>query len=1339
MNSFAILRTNVGLTSNVKIMVDTDYNLSLDSIESNETLCIDRLKNVKFTKNNFYDELIPYFYKNIPSNIAFEIKFDNDVETMSDNFSYQFDELYQYGARNIIDNKNYKEEFEYFAPLYLKRNKLPKKFIIFRVDGPGIQLTSKENFPTEVVNNFKTVKIFDLTNASKIGEWLERNYTNNSSFPESPLEIDFRNLEFCKWNGIDYETGGYSTKSFFMDDIFDEEKEIFELEKFVFDQYANNKLVFPNILNFSFLFDDEPATVDSLRKWSLNRYCGFYLDDMELVTTMSPYITPFLRGDVEIQSGNILYSPTNIDPFIEGFVETRPFYVEYQGNYFKVEKFTEQGQVVLSQNSNGNFVSEEYTTSTVTKFKIISDIDLEGKQTELNQNYGYIDSDQFLINYSNTPLIIEGFDNADVWIIEIDGIYHNLIKSDGKIKIQSDYYFDFRENDYSYKVAGKETKVSFVVDSNNFPPKKFNIYKLNFTEVKDFDTRVVDTVYSRYEYEKSEELTDTDETKMYLVNLSSNSIPQDLDDFIYQDEVVNIPVSSEYTANWETFKIEKDQLSEIWRKNSVYCRWGFQNSLSANDYPYSFNNSELFEDYNRTTNPFSQDPSRIERNLDYFYTINSSTSSYVYHSLHVEKIDSNLNVDSSFKFELDKYLNTATYSTGTTSATYSFDYFTNFFYQNQNFNFGKIKSNRKKYSEFNIGDNSIPNITVFRGIKFLIYDVDSVELDGDGNIENINLSTSNKFEDYKFSILLSDNDLSVNSSGQVVDSSNSMNWTIVENWEMDTTYATGSIVLYDGVLYQTTTEVTTPDPERVLLNLKKIKSAPYLLTSEYVDYFQSTGQPVIFWSPYQSYANNDLVFNNDEYYFYDSLGTDDFWNPTYSAGDGYNVGDVVLFKGKYYMSMTSSNNYPPNYKRPFVSKIVTSTSSVSFANYQPFWVATQSTAPKWWEVQLWSPIEVYIQYELVVHNEVVYSAAQDVPSGEIPGVSTNYWSRVYSMLPDTDYNYQPNDNAIIEMNNKIYLLNSNINNSTLDNGIIIYINKKWKNILININVSDNTLLNLSSADRDLIYTDLYKKITAFNFIQAINDISNKYDFTDYVSYVVISEDGTVSKYNLKNNIKNIPHLIRCEEPDEFNTKVFSLTKKGINLPEKLKPLRRLKNGTIKNISQLNYFNQTPVACEITENKFPPKVIENLHGLKNIVASEIYRHSGYYMPVFYEIELFKKDLDRTYSGNYQFDTSLTDFGIMKERKFRKINRKGSILKLRDESDIKSIYPMLLEFGLSFDDFFIFSGTWDINYHIESFDLKGKIIDIELPTITSAVSNNYGQPAQIISGNQNNQIL
>lgn len=1352
MNSFGILRTNVGLTTNIKIMVDSNYNLSLDSIESNERLAIDKFKNVKFIKTNYYDELIPYFYKGLPSETAFQIKYDNDNDTMADDFKNQYDELYQYGARNILDNKNYSEEFEYFAPLYIDKSRIPSKFIIFRVDGSGLGIFSRENFYDDIVKKLKTVKIFDLGIETPIGQWLQTNFTKNKYFPDTTLEIDFRSLEFCKWNGIDYETGGYTSKSLFIDDILDEEKEIFELEKFVFDSYRNNKVVYPNILNLSFLFDDEPSTMDVKRKWSLNRYFGFYVDDLELVTTISPYITPFLRSDVIIESGNVLYSPTNSDPFIEGWSDTRPFYVEYQGEYYKVEKFTQQLGNQLTQTSNGGVVNESYQDLTTIRYRIISKVNLEGKESEVNKNFGLIDTDYKLINYDLSYRTIEEFDNYDIWIIEIDGIYHNLVRFDNTIKVNTDYSFDFTENDYTYKVSGNTTKVSFVVDNNN-PPKKFNIYRANLTDIKDFDTRIVDTEPSKFEYEKEDELTDTDETKMYFENLSSNSNPKDLDDFIYKGDVVNIPVSSEYTANHETFKIEKNELSDIWRKNSVYCRWGFQNSISGNDYPYLLNNSMIFEDFNRTTNVFDPHPKRIERNLDYFYTINSSTSSYLHHSLHVEKLDINNNLDSTFKFELDKYLNVATYSVGTVSATYSFDYFTNFFYQKQGFLNGKVSKNVKKYAEFNKGDNSVPNIALFRGIKFLIYDIDSVEIDSNGDIDNINLKTSDKYDNYKLSVLLSDNNLSVNSLGNIETSDNLMDWVIIDEWKMDKEYATGSVVIFNDILYTSIGKSNTILPSKLtdfstwtgLADKKQVRTSPsnspeWLYTSDIslpsYGLDNLSGTYSIFWSPVDNiYSSGDFIFNAGDYYYYDSTGTDDIWSPEKANTTGYTASETVLFKGKYYMSMTSSNHFPPNHRSPWLK---TNFNKLLPSIFSFFWVATQSVAPKWRPIPLWSKNNSYEQDNLVIHNDVVYKALFSTTPEDEPGLSI-LWERKYSLVPDTNYVYQPGSNPIIELNDKYYLINSNNSSSTLDNGIVIYVNKKWKNILININVSDNTVQSLSGVDRDIIYSEIYKKFTAVNFINSINDISNKYDFTDYVTYVVIEEDGTVTRHKHNENLSTLSCLIKCETPEDLEIKVYSLTKDKVDLPKPLKPKRRLVNGNISDIKQLNYYNDVPVGVSIIENKFEPKLFDNYSGNKNILSNTIYRHSGYYMPVFYDIQLFNKSLDNTYTGNYKFDITLTDFGLIKERKIRKINRKGSILKLDNQKDVKAIYPMLQEFGYTTTDFFIFGSTWNFQYHLETIlpNIQPKI-KIDLPTITSAVISGFGQPSTYQSQNQNNNL-
>lgn len=1301
MKSFGILRTNTGLSTNMKIIVGSNYDLFMESIESTTELSSSKLKKVRFNKENYFDEMIPYFYKTLPSEIAFSVKYKDDNDNIFNNFNEQYDDIYQMGARNIIDNKNYKEEYEFFAPIYFNKGSFPKYFAIFRVDGPGLIDLNKDNFSSEIIKKLKCVKIIDLTRNTQLGEWIDKNFLRNDLFPDTPLEVDFRTDEFTKWNGIDYKTGGYTHKSLFLNDTFENENTVFDLEKFIFDGYAKNGVVFPNILNFSFLFDDTPATKLSLRKWSINRYFGFYLDNIDLITTISPYIPPKLKQDVYIDPSNknTLRCSSSSYPFDDNKLDTdfskKEYYVEYLGNFYKVEQYVESLPRKISKLQVGKRKSlaiEDFSNPQVFRYKIISDIDLTGKESLFNKNICLFDSSNNIIKYSDYSYFdIPEFDSADVWLIEIDGKYHNLVKEDGKIKLSTDYGFDFSIDKYSYYINSIDknytTTISLVVDKDN-DPKKFKIYRVSFNDIKDFDTSIVDTEFSKYEYEKYDEITKTDETKLYFPDLRSKSHPIDIDDYIYKGEVTNIPTSSEYTSNLETFRINNNELSEIWRKNPVHCRWGFQNSLSANDYPYMLNNSELFEDYNRTTNPFLPIPSRIERNLDFFYTINSSTSSYLHHSLHVED-HVGTDINTSFGFEIEKYLNTEV----TLGVTYSSDYFSYFFGKKSLFNSGKIIKNTKKYSTLNIGNKDIPNSTLFRGIKFSMFDVDNIKYD-DGRLTNINLKNNNSFNDYKFSILLSDNIKSTPSNG--------MDWMIIDEWDYRQSYAAGAIIVYDDVLYKTSAQSLPIN----IVNTNIVAPYMYPNWSPYSLPYSLLWNPI----PTPAYSSGDVIYNSGEYYSYDPSGIQSFWNP-YTP---YAVNDVVIYKGEFWISKTSSNTIrPSNIGRSRVSDI-------------QYWEKTSGyeSSSKWKLISLWNPNTNYNSGEYAVQDNVVFMCT-NTNLNNTPSNNSLNWGRMLSIVPDTTIVYNTSTNPIILMNDKFYIIQSNLTNSTLENGINIYINHKWKNILVNIAIDDNTIKNISESDRDDLYGfSLYQrgkeysngldspvntKLTALNIINCINDISNKYGFTDYLNYYIIGTDNTITSYNY-DNLVGLPHMIKCEFPDDINVKVDSLKYEALDYPSNsLKSNRGLKDGVIDSISSINYYNNLLPAYKISKNEEfrtdsskPQRIMsKNTHGIKNITHNSFYRYSGYHMPIFYDIDLFKNPgiTDSVY-GNYKFDTTLTNFGRINQRIISKVNTKStSILKLKDRNDYKSIYPMFDEFGYTTVSFFIFKSTWDYKYHYE----------------------------------------
>jgi uncharacterized delta-60 repeat protein len=1320
MKSFSILRTNVGLTTNVKVVVDSKYNLYLESIDSVSGLDIDRLKKFQFNKNNFYDELVPYFFRNIPVDVAFEVKFDDDRTLMFNNFENQYDDIYQMGARNVSNNKDYSEEYEYFAPLYIFKQGIPNYFVIFRIDGSGLENLSRDNFRELFLEKFKTVKVFDLTKKTPLGEWVDVNFRKNKSFPTKSLDIDFRNLEFSRWFGIDYDSGGYTSKSRFMNDALEDENTLFDLEKSFYDGYRVNKLIYPQIINFNFLFDDTPATPNRLRKWSLNRYAGFYIDDMELVDRITPFNMKPLKSGFQILEGNVISHPDG-DPFVRGFSDEDKNYIEFGGEFFVVEKFEEvQSKRMVNVRQNRKVAVEEYTQPTFVKYRIISDKDLTGGESLVNTKKFTVDGSLRILDQNLNPFQIEGFDLSDVHLIEIDGRYHNLISEDGYIKIVTDYGMNLKEDyRFEYFINSPDPNYYNYVDLQG-DPISFNIWRLKFTDVKDFDLQIVDSKFSNFEYESSSSLTKTEEPKMYTPDLRSISNPPVLNDYIYNGQVENIPASSDYTANLETFRIINGDLSDLWRKNSIHCRWGYQNSLGSSDYPYLLNNNEIHGDYNRVANTKLLKPFRPTRNLDYFYSINSGSTSYKFHSLHVER-NFGINQDISFRFELDKCLNTHTMSFDGDIYTYSLNYFDYLFDSEVDFLKGTIIQNSKKYSLFETGDDSEPNTTLFRGIKFKIFEVDSIKT-SINSIDTINVKSSNYFEDWKFSILLSDNNLGIGDDnlvynigewgyfidnlyydnqvsfftstqsapdniqvGDVVEIKQSppyvnsqyntkanvthvgilgtysgiayygfatdipwgestpanpgywrvmTQWKNIQNWESNKLYQVGDIVLYDDVLYEVLQNNLILDPLQ--------NPTSNSLSSVYGLY---TGDSP-FWSPGLSYSTDDWVYRDGNYWV--RTGQSDsfignFWSPTFS----YAINDVVIYKGEYYRSKINGAGISPRLSKGSIG--ITSGSFVKY--WELIW---QFNSPIWKKVEIWNPILSYGISTYIVHNDILYRSSSDTIGGIPPNESPD-WERIYSFVPDTNFNYSTQSNPFLKINDSNYLCTFN-RDFSLDNGITIYINKKWKNVLVNIAINDNTSFKIDNISRDEMYNILNSRLTAANFIRQVNNLSSKYGFVDYTSYVVIEEDGTFKKYKFGVNIEELPYIISCEEPDEIelnnNTIRYIPATLDINI---LKPINTLKNGNIDNLNKINNYNFIPLGCQIEKNLDRGENLINYNGLSNTGlggvsnlssrgnfsrSKPIYRHSGPYMPVFYDIDLFDRgicEFEDLFSIRYETET------------------------------------------------------------------------------------------------------
>jgi hypothetical protein len=164
-----LLRANPLLTTNIKLVCDSNYNLYLESYSVNKELSNEKYKKQLISPDSFISERIANFYKDLPVNIAFDVKNDIVSDNIQTDYNMQFDDVYYSGCKYIEDNR-YEEEFQYNTTLKLDPNNLPKYFFIFRTTNPGIENLDTVLFEDIINEDFKIVKSFDLSDKTNLGK-----------------------------------------------------------------------------------------------------------------------------------------------------------------------------------------------------------------------------------------------------------------------------------------------------------------------------------------------------------------------------------------------------------------------------------------------------------------------------------------------------------------------------------------------------------------------------------------------------------------------------------------------------------------------------------------------------------------------------------------------------------------------------------------------------------------------------------------------------------------------------------------------------------------------------------------------------------------------------------------------------------------------------------------------------------------------------------------------------------------------------------------------------------------------------------------------------------------
>lgn len=326
MESFMLLRTNPKLTGNVKLVVTEDSKLYLDSFKVSSTSVLNNMnyrhQEVSADGNYAYD--IYKVFGDVPVGEMYSIYPDslNPQKNRYDLFD-QIENIYEYGAEFNADAL-YSENMKLLAPLYIGKH-LPTYFAIFRTPRlftENYNISSKEIF-SDMLKDSKVIKIFDLRQSTTIGKYLN-NYKDdvdaylsgvcNLQFIEQENKGDKDNYRQGRnsWKGIEYTKGILSEStetSYFGSKIIDSKSCVQEkYDMFLVNGFSRNNLLYPNIINLEFMFNDEEAA-----DFQMYNYFGLYLTENAFQVFNQVYSTTNAAGNKDIvyvdDSNNISAAP----------------------------------------------------------------------------------------------------------------------------------------------------------------------------------------------------------------------------------------------------------------------------------------------------------------------------------------------------------------------------------------------------------------------------------------------------------------------------------------------------------------------------------------------------------------------------------------------------------------------------------------------------------------------------------------------------------------------------------------------------------------------------------------------------------------------------------------------------------------------------------------------------------------------------------------------------------------------------------------------------------------------------------------------------------------------
>lgn len=479
-HSSMLLRANPKLSGNVKLVVDTDYKLYLDTFKANPVLNNKIFRKYPISSEGNYPRDIKKVFKNIPIKNLFGLP-ENSLKAhkVYNDYKDQYETMYEYGAETNTDSL-YSENMKILAPLHIG-NDIPEFFAIFRYDDvfneetySGKDINDIEKFKT-LIKDSKVIKTYDLRTTTSIGQYLN-NYKNMlSNYGQCYLQFieqDYnQNSPYYRqgnniWKGISVERGilvNQSETTYFGSKILNSDipnkQEMFN--NYIIAGFERHNLIYSNIINLEFMFND-----DDMKEYSMHRYFGLYLTANDFINYGYIVSSKNNTGNTVLtkydEQGNIYKGDENIFNVIfnKNYYD-RLFFAITNNNVGRIQTKIDLQKFFKNYVTNtpdSNLISLDSTEINIDKDNDKSFMILHfHKPIECGEHIKFIALDYPIINKSFTN--INTYEENQ---LTTEHIVYELIASNDERLLETDYNINpyvgkqkcrYSENTYFYRIS----------------------------------------------------------------------------------------------------------------------------------------------------------------------------------------------------------------------------------------------------------------------------------------------------------------------------------------------------------------------------------------------------------------------------------------------------------------------------------------------------------------------------------------------------------------------------------------------------------------------------------------------------------------------------------------------------------------------------------------------------------------------------------------------------------------------------------------------------------------------------------------------------------------------